>query len=159
MSMFDTYKELPEGYIPNNIKPTDNLSCAYPTNKLEPCRPTKPYEEYNTEGQLIGYYWYYGDEVNLEFNISGELTLLTDEYFIQLNELLSSKKAVIRLLDFRNNIIVEKVLDASTNVVFQVDKELSKQLVRGVYYCTLTIVGDDFQKTIFSNEDAVFNVK
>jgi hypothetical protein len=54
--MFDTYKDIPQNYIPNNIKPTDNLSCVYPTNKLEPCRPTKPYEEYNTEGQLIGYY-------------------------------------------------------------------------------------------------------
>jgi hypothetical protein len=50
-------------------------------------------------------------------------------------------------------------MKASTKVIFQVDKELSKQLVRGVYYCTLTIVGDDFQKTIFSNEDAIFNVK
>ena len=157
MSMFDTYKELPEGYVPNNIKPTDNLSCAYP--KLEPCRPTKPYEEYNAEGQLIGYYWYYGDEINLEFNIDGEVTSLEDNTYIELDEFLSSKKAVLRLLDFRNDIIVERVMEASTKVIFQVDKELSKQLVRGVYYCTLTIVGDDFQKTIFSNEDAIFNVK
>ena len=128
MSMFDTYKELPEGYVPNNIKPTDNLSCAYP--KLEPCRPTKPYEKYNAEGQLIGYYWYYGDEVNLEFNIDGEVTSLEDSTYIKLDEFLSLKKAVIRLLDFRNDIIVEKVLNASTKVIFQVDKERAEAPTR-----------------------------
>ena len=65
MSMFDNYNNQNTDYIPNNI-PYDNKKVfSYPT----------PYTEYNVEGDKIGYYWYYGDTVNLTFDISGELTL------------------------------------------------------------------------------------
>lgn len=158
-SMFDSYENIPQNYKPNNIKPNDKLSCAYPTNKIEPYKPILPYEEYNAEGDLIGYYWYYGDELNLEFNLEGEVTLIDSNTYISAEDFVKDKKIIIRLLDFRNNIIAEKVFDASTTIIFPIDKELSKKMVKGVYYCDVTLYNDEFNKTIFSNRDAVFNVK
>lgn len=159
-SMFDTYENIPQNYVPNNIKPNDPLACKCPPNKLEPIKPILPYEEYNVEGELIGYYWYYGDQVNLEFNIDGEVTLVDEETYIPAEDFLKDKKITITILDFRNNIVVDRVFDASTKVIFMVDKELSKKMVRGVYNCTVTVWDDDgFTKTIFANEDATFIVK
>lgn len=37
-----------------------------------------PYAEYNAEGEIVGYYWYYGDTVDIQFDITGELTVEQD---------------------------------------------------------------------------------
>lgn len=68
MGIFDNYQNLDNTYVPNN------LSQLFP--KKIPChRPQfkKPFEDYNAEGKLIGYYWYYGNTVSLNFNITGEI--------------------------------------------------------------------------------------
>ena len=68
MGIFDNYQNLDNTYVPNN------LSQSFP--KKIPChRPQfkKPFEDYNAEGKLIGYYWYYGNTVSLHFNITGEI--------------------------------------------------------------------------------------
>lgn len=68
MGIFDNYQNLDNAYVPNN------LSQLFP--KKIPChRPQfkKPFEDYNAEGKLIGYYWYYGNTVSLNFNITGEI--------------------------------------------------------------------------------------
>lgn len=159
-NMFDRYENILDEYIPNNIKPNDNLSCAYPTKKLEPCRPILPYEEYDTKGNLVGYFWHYCDLVNLEFNIDGETTLLDELIYSPASEFLIGKKATITILDFRNNIVVEKIFDAQDKIIFEIDEELSKKMVKGVYYCNLVIWDNSgFKQTIFSNEDCVFHVK
>lgn len=75
MRMFSNYQDLSANYIPNN------LTCKFPTrieqSKLYSQDASKPYEEYNTEGKLIGYYWHQGDILNLEFMIDGEITVET----------------------------------------------------------------------------------
>lgn len=35
----------------------------------------KPFEVYDAKGNLIGYSWHYGDTVNLQFSIMGEVTV------------------------------------------------------------------------------------
>ena len=50
MGLFDTYDTLPDNYIPNN-RPVKK--CC--NSKFDPYFPTKPYEQYNAEGELIGY--------------------------------------------------------------------------------------------------------
>ncbi len=73
MGMFDTYDDLGKNYIqPSEPKRPLNK------NKLQPLVMKKPYEEYNAEGELIGYYWYYGDTVELDFHITGEITIESD---------------------------------------------------------------------------------
>lgn len=54
MGMFDQYDNLSDFYVPSNVKPCPNI---YPDqSKLDSCLGKKPYEEYNAEGELIGYW-------------------------------------------------------------------------------------------------------
>ena len=73
MGMFLNYQNLAENYMPNN------LVKAFPQHqidtKLDPLEASKPYEDYNTKGELTGYFWRYGETLNLEFNIDGEITV------------------------------------------------------------------------------------
>ena len=65
MGMFDNYNNQNTNYIPNNLGYACRKPMAYPI----------PYAEYNAEGEQSGYYWYYGDTVNLVFDLIGELTV------------------------------------------------------------------------------------
>lgn len=65
MGLFDNYDNLSKNYIPNNLRDVD-------INKYT---TTSPYEEYDINGNHIGYFWYYGDTVNLQFNIDGLITV------------------------------------------------------------------------------------
>lgn len=53
MGMFSSYENINPNYQPNNFKPAPQCR---PEDKLKPCRPDRPYEEYNAKGELIGYY-------------------------------------------------------------------------------------------------------
>lgn len=74
--MFLNYQNIAGNYTPNNI------TCSFPVGKsytkLDPLQASKPYEEYNTKGELVGYFWRYGEALNLEFNIDGEITVESD---------------------------------------------------------------------------------
>ena len=76
MGMFLNYHNIADNYTPNN------LVCSFPVGKsytkLAPVQASKPYEEYNAKGELIGYFWRYGETLNLEFNIDGEITVESD---------------------------------------------------------------------------------
>lgn len=76
MGMFLNYQDIDKNYRPNN------LINAFPqlmkNNKLNPLDESKPFEEYNTKGELTGYFWRQGETLNLEFNIDGEITLEAD---------------------------------------------------------------------------------
>ena len=73
MGMFLNYHNIADNYKPNN------LMCSFPVGKsytkLDPIEASKPYEEYDAKGNLIGYYWRQGETINLEFNIDGEVTI------------------------------------------------------------------------------------
>lgn len=77
MGMFLNYHNIADNYRPNN------LINAFPTRvntngKLDPVTASKPYEEYDAKGDLEGYFWRYGDTLNLEFNLDGEITIESD---------------------------------------------------------------------------------
>lgn len=78
--MFLNYQSIADNYTPNN------LISAFPHrpeySKLSPVNASKPYEEYNAKGELEGYFWRYGDTLNLEFNIDGEITIESDALII-----------------------------------------------------------------------------
>jgi hypothetical protein len=144
MSMFDNYQ--------NN-----NPHTCYPPQPgfthLAPIRPNKPYEEYNVKGELIGYYWYYGDVVNLEYNIDGEVTDVESGTYIRANEWLETKRCKVTLLDFRHEVVASKVFPGSSQITFTIDSALSKSLLRGVYYCRLAVIDTDDEETILSQTD------
>ena len=76
MGMFLNYHNIADNYMPNN------LINAFPkqltVSKLDPLDESKPFEEYDIKGNLIGYSWRQGETLNLEFNIDGEITLEDD---------------------------------------------------------------------------------
>lgn len=187
------------------------------------CR--KPYEEYNAEGKLVGYYWYYGDAINLQFEITGEVSVDNDaivytalgdypttstigtigqkayniteskswtcseiiesndqiEYiyiwledsefkypdnggkaiYISASQYLTGKKARIEIFDFRYNKILEQVIDASSINNFNIDLETSAKLLKGIYYCQVSLLSDKSVTYLNNvNEDAItFNVR
>ena len=38
-----------------------------------------PYEDYDSDGNLVGYYWHYGDTVELDIEITGEVVAENEE--------------------------------------------------------------------------------
>lgn len=160
MGMFDSF----DGY--DNLKDHYVKPCPPPkppvedNSKLKPCTPKKPYEKYNAAGELIGYYWYYGDTINLEFEIEGEVTYEGNSQYVDAAEFMKEKQVTVELFNYRRELITARTLPGSDRILFEIDKELSKQLIRGNYYCTLTVFdGNGLNKTLFYQEDCTLFVE
>ena len=81
MNMFQNYYNIPDTYIPNNMSCDCSRGKSY--TKLDPIEGSKPFEEYNAKGELIGYFWRYGETLNLEFNIDGEIIVESDAVILK----------------------------------------------------------------------------
>ena len=90
--MFLNYHNIADNYKPNN------LINAFPSeiipSKLAPVDASKPYEEFNAKGELEGYFWRYGETLNLEFNIDGEITIESDAIVTDIHKQVPSKQTV-----------------------------------------------------------------
>lgn len=145
MSMFDKYNEV--GYVPNNLSAPSSCHFA-------PRIPGKPFEDINFAGELVGYYWYYGDTLKLEFIIDGEVIddsgnyIKASDYFSDTT--FSNKSVKFRLFDFRHEEIYSKEFtEVDTNVItIDIDQELSNSLERGTYYCSLELIDDLYPNVI-----------
>lgn len=161
MGMFDGYQNLNNQYTPNNL--CSNIPqppCPNKCDCLEPCKPNKPYEEYDAKGELVGYWWYQGDTINLEYNIEGEVTVEGSSNYITAEDFLADKQVTIKLYNFRREVIAEKTFEGSTTIIFPIDKELAKILVQGVYYSSLEIwMGEDFNKTLLKQDECTLTIK
>lgn len=158
--MFTNYENLSDNYIPNNLAKHQCKPKSY--TKLCPINTSKPYELYNAKNELEGYFWYQGDSINLDFTITGEIILddgsLSGEY-IDAADFLKDKSYTIKLYDFRLNEIYSQVGKASDNIILSIDSTLSEKILRGIYYCSLQIKGQDYSETIFDATDCKLLVK
>lgn len=215
MGMFTTYQNISNNFIPNNMRYQNNVPTSY--TKLAPNQASKPYECYNAQGDLEGYCWYYGDGLNLEFNIDGEITVesnaiiyksaglepngktvgaigqraynITDlrswtcSYFIDntyvwvedaeftyplgedksvylsAEKYLEDKTLIFCLYNFRMEEIYRETFSGTPSVIIPITPELSKTLVKGIYYCSLTAVSAKTSETIFDARDCKILVK
>lgn len=218
MGMFLNYQNIADNYRPNN------LVCSFPVGKsytkLDPVDASKPFEEYDAKGDLIGYSWRYGETLNLEFNIDGEIVVesdciiyaahndgptaltagyvgrraynildfiswtciavspdeevflweqdeifehdlenATDSVYVSATDYLADKHLELKICNFRYETVFSKVFEGTSKLIFNIDSILSKQLVKGIYYCELTVLGDDLVTPIFTKNDCVFLVK
>ncbi len=158
-TIFDNYANISDSYIPTNTE-TINNDCS----KLDPCKAKIPFADYNAAGELVGYWWYYGDTLNLEFTISGEVIVDqgTDETstYTTAEDYLSDKQVKVCLYNFRMELIDTKVFDGATTITYEIDEELSKKLVKGVYYCSLSIYnGTGLIETLLGQSDCTLTVK
>ena len=129
-----------------------------------------PYEVYDKEGNLSGYYWYYGDTIELHFIIDGEVTadsatangVSVETVYTTAEEYLSDKNAKICIYSsLRYEPVLETVLSASTDIKLIIDEETSKKLLRGTYYITLTIFKDNesILVPIIENKQCTITIK
>lgn len=212
--MFSNYQNIVPNYTPNNIVCPTTVGKSY--TKLDPVKASKPYEEYNIKGELIGYSWRYGETLNLEFNIDGEITVECDavilhvsgqtpysiygnigqrayniadqrswtctsqldgycvwvedaeftydetssrSIFVLADDYLKDKTIEFLIYNFRMEPIYSHKVHGSSKVIVTIGKELSAKLVKGVYYCSLTVFDDVMKQTIFDNHDCTLLVK
>lgn len=169
MGMFDNYENIASNYIPNNLmpkcspcSPKQNCSC------IDPCKTNKPYyADYNIEGELIGYWWYYGNALNLEFTIEGEVTLEDSSEYIPAEDFVKGKKVTMKIYNFRREVIYTTFLDIADDaekantVTFEIDQELSNKMVKGVYYCSLNLSDEKlgFDQTVLQLDECTINVR
>lgn len=94
-NMFENYENLSSQYIPSNLNKTP---CA-------PCNtePKQPFEDYDAEGKLVGYWWNYGDTINLGFELTGEV--VAEDTYISIRDFIINKNIKIQLYNFRHELI------------------------------------------------------
>lgn len=136
MGLFENYENIPSSYIPNNICPP----------RQAPSIPKTPLAQYNAKGDFVGYTWSYGDEVNLKFLISGNVTydnndILPEVYKVdgaggiyqEAEDYLEGKFFEFTLFNFRGEAIWRGYQKASASTIFYIDRKCSKGLVPGIY--------------------------
>lgn len=164
MGMFDGYENLAENYVPNNLKPSPSCPPKKPCTNIDPITPNKPFEERDIQDNLVGYWWYYGNTLNLEFNIEQEVVVGEDKYIPAEAFMIGMKPtATIKLYNFRRECIHTLNIPnvETTTILLPINEELSKELVQGTYYCSLTLSNEDrgYNETILKMEDCTLVVK
>lgn len=213
MGMFLNYKDIASNYIPNNLVSSFPTGKSY--TKLDPIKTSKPYEEYNTKGELVGYFWRYGETLNLEFNLDGEIVVEHDaiillakgetpsedtgtinqraynvvdkiswtctgsvedkrvwtqdtefrypeqgtSVYISANDYLKDKQIELTLYNFRMEPVHTQLFTGKPKVIFPITTELSKKLLRGIYYCSLKVFNDAVNINVFDTADCMLLVK
>ena len=213
MGMFLNYHNIADNYKPNNLICTFPVGRSY--TKLDPVQASKPYEEYDSKGNLIGYFWHYGETLNLEFNIDGEITVEDDaiiltskgavpspftgalmqrayntadkrswtctdivdnefiwtedaeftydesgkSVYVTAADYMKDKQVNVTLYSFRMEPIHSELFEGNTKIIFPITTDLSKTLLKGIYYCSLTVFNDSVNLPIFSSADCTLLVK
>lgn len=174
--MFDDFKKPnsnDESNIPSNIKPPKPEEHKHPCGPehgpmvkppfekpIDPFKRDKPFEDYNAHGELIGYWWYEGDLVSLEFNIEGEVIVADSNEYVTAEDFVKGKTLTLKLLNFRREEIYSVDYEGNTTITFDINDEIAKMLKKGIYYCSLDLWdGVNFNRKIYSPEDCTFTIK
>ena len=141
--MFKSYDKIAtSNYTPDNI---NKYLPDYERSKL-------PIEVFDIHNKLIGYGWNHGDSVVLEFIITGGVYYDDDVTYEDASVYLKGKKVEITIYDYQYNIIIDQTQEASDDIIFVIDNNLSKLLIPGAYTCSLKLLpNDDDVVTLFDN--------
>jgi len=63
--------------------------------------PNKPYEVVDTRGVLIGYFWYYGNSVDLTWDIIGETTFEEGNSYLDIIDSIKDKDILVTIYDWK----------------------------------------------------------
>lgn len=132
-SIFDNYDNLKEQYIPSNM---NRKPCPPKANPfLDPAVPKQPYCEYNAEGNIVGYWWPYGNTVNLEFDLDGYVTIDGSDVYVDARDFIKDKQIKIQIYNFRHEVIDTKLYDGKDyqTITYHRAPEVNKH-THGVYY-------------------------
>ena len=139
-----------ENYVPNNVCPpifNTPVNC---------CNLCKPYEEVDINGNFVGYFWYYGNSIQLKFTTTGTIEL--DGTYETAEEYFNGKTAQVIIKDARYQEIYRENLPANPELIFNIYPDLAEKLLRGIYHISINIVGDDLN-TIIIVDNLQINIK
>lgn len=85
-SMFDSYDNLSKNYIPSNMN--------FKKNEAQTSTSNKPYEEVNELGEVVSYFWYEGDTVDLAIDLYGELTVDSNTIVQTIKDIIPNEQTI-----------------------------------------------------------------
>ena len=126
--------------------------------------PNKPYEVVDARGVLTGYFWYYGNSVDLTWDIVGEVTTTQDNY-VDVVDMVKYLIITATIYDWKMCKVEEIKLiptieDNKVSVTLSINGELSQKLVKGVYEISLTASNaQGYNETLFDTGVCKFEVR
>ena len=126
--------------------------------------PNKPYEVVDARGVLTGYFWYYGNSVDLTWDIVGEVTTTQDNY-VDVVDMVKYLIITATIYDWKMCKVEEVKLiptieDNKASVTLSINGELSQKLVKGVYEISLTASNaQGYNETLFDTGVCKFEVR
>lgn len=127
--------------------------------------PNKPYEVVDARGVLTGYFWYYGNSVDLTWDIVGEATSDQNGTYIDVADIVKYQIITATIYDWKMCKIEEVKLlptieDNKVSVTLSISGELSQKLVKGVYEISLTTSNTQgYNETLFDTGVCKFEVR
>lgn len=162
MGMFDSFNNIKTTYQVNPYAP------QYPPQKIPTQiiqnNPNKPYEVVDARGVLTGYFWYYGNSVDLTWDIVGEVTTTQDNY-VDVVDMVKYLIITATIYDWKMCKVEEVKLipnieDNKASVTLSINGELSQKLVKGVYEISLTASNaQGYNETLFDTGVCKFEVR
>lgn len=162
MGMFDNFNNVKTTYQVNPYAP------QYPPQKMPTQivqnNPNKPYEVIDARGVLTGYFWYYGNSVDLTWDIVGEVTTTQDNY-VDVVDMIKYLIVTATIYDWKMCKVEEVKLiptieDNKASVTLSINGELSQKLVKGVYEISLTASNaQGYNETLFDTGVCKFEVR
>ena len=160
--MFDNFNNIKTTYQVNPYAP------QYPPQKMPTQivqnNPNKPYEVVDARGVLTGYFWYYGNSVDLIWDIVGEVTTTQDNY-VDVVDMVKYLIITATIYDWKMCKVEEVKLiptieDNKASVTLSINGELSQKLVKGVYEISLTASNaQGYNETLFDTGVCKFEVR
>lgn len=161
--MFDNFNNIKTTYQVNPYAP------QYPPQKMPTQivqnNPNKPYELIDARGVLTGYFWYYGNSVDLTWDIVGEATSAQNNTYIDVADIVKYQIITATIYDWKMCKIAEVKLlptveDNKASVTLSISGELSQKLVKGVYEISLTASNiQGYNETLFDTGVCKFEVR
>ena len=100
----------------------------------------------------LGYIWEEDPEFTYPLN--------TKQFvYIDASDYLKDKKVLFKLYNFRCEEIYSENLPGNPSIKIHFDTELSKKLVRGIYYCSLEVIGNNSCEKVFDISDCKLLIK
>lgn len=162
MGMFNNFNNVKTTYQVNPYAP------QYPPQKMPTQivqnNPNKPYEVVDARGVLTGYFWYYGNSVDLTWDIIGEVTTTQDNY-VDVVDMVKYLIITATIYDWKMCKVEEVKLiptieDNKVSVTLSINGELSQKLVKGIYEISLTASNaQGYNETLFDTGVCKFEVR
>lgn len=176
IELFNNFTHVDTTMMPTGGPPKYPNMCK-PAPNYEVSRPNKPYESYNPQGELKGYFWYYGNSVDLVFDITGTLTL-TQGLYMEAAEVLPHLLSIFTIYDHRHTCVLQysnsnigepleykleydEVGNAVKGIIaINISHEQSMKLPKGTYTCSLTVSHPSgYHETLFNTGTCTFEVR